>query len=273
MGTVNAPARATSSWLALREDADGRARSIDLVRQLVTVLPLQEPLVVHDLGAGTGSMGRWLAPSLSWPQRWVLHDRDGDLLAEAARKPATGADGAPVAVQTQRDDIAALSGLPGAGLITASALLDMLTPGELERITDICLAAHCPILITLTVTGGVELDPVDPLDEVIGEAFNAHQRRVAGSGRLLGPDAATAAAETLRRRGTDVIVRPSPWHLDAADAPLISQWLDGWVGAACEQDPRLSDDAEPYLRRRRAAASDGKLRVTVSHDDLLAVPR
>ena len=270
---MNAPVRAPSSWLGLREVADSRSRSVDLVRQLVPLLPRHEPLVVHDLGAGNGSMGRWLAPLLPVPQRWVLHDRDGDLLAEAGRRPATGPDGAPVVVHIQRDDITGLPGLSGAGLVTASALLDMLTLGELERMADTCVAADCPVLITLTVTGRVELDPVDPLDEALATAFNAHQRRDLGSGRLLGPDASTVAVEALRRRGNDVIVRPSPWRLEAADAPLVLEWLNGWVGAACAQDPRLIDDAAPYLRRRTASATVGTLRVTVAHDDLLAVPR
>ena len=43
------------------------------------------PLLVHDLGSGTGSMVRWLAPRLPGPQHWVLHDRDPDLLAAAPR--------------------------------------------------------------------------------------------------------------------------------------------------------------------------------------------
>ena len=40
--------------------------------------------MIHDLGSGTGSMSRWLAPRLPGPQHWVLHDRDADLLARAA---------------------------------------------------------------------------------------------------------------------------------------------------------------------------------------------
>ena len=48
-------------------------------------LPGDRPLVVHDLGSGTGSMARWLAPRLPGPQHWVLHDRDADLLAGRRR--------------------------------------------------------------------------------------------------------------------------------------------------------------------------------------------
>src|SRR5690606_41047922 len=47
--------------------------------------------------------------------------------------------------------------LEGASLITASALLDMLTADELERLVRSCVTAACPALITLSVIGGVHL--------------------------------------------------------------------------------------------------------------------
>ena len=91
-------------------------------------------------------------------------------------------------------------------------------------------------------------------------AFNAHQRR----GGRLGPDAPAAAVAAFWRAGMEVLTRPSPWRLGAAQAGLMTAWLDGWVGAACEQDPDL--DAGAYRRRRPA-------QVTVGHADLLALPR
>ena len=70
-----------------------------------------------------------------------------------------------------------------------------------------------PALITLSVVGRVDLTPADPLDERIGEAFNAHQRRTTGGRRLLGPDARDLAADLFTRRGVEVLVRSSPWRL------------------------------------------------------------
>ena len=103
-------------------------------------------------------------------------------------------------------------------------------------------------------------------------AFNAHQRRTTTAGRLLGPDAVPAAAETLRATGAEVLVRPSPWRLDGAHAGLTAEWLAGWVGAACEQEPALDADAGDYLDRRMAQASAGDLSVTVDHADVLILP-
>jgi hypothetical protein len=215
--------------------------------------------VIHDLGGGSGAMGRWLAPRLLGPQHWVVHDRDDDLLALAV------AHAGPVSVEARRSDITRLTpaDLAGASLVTASALLDLLTADELSRMRRACTGL--PMLLALTVTGRVALDPAEPLDARLGAAFDAHQRR----GGRLGPDA--VAAVVAHPRG-EVVVRPSPWRLDAAHAGLTAEWLEGWVAAACEQEPALIAEAGAYLDRRLAQAAAGELAVTVDHADLLVPP-
>ncbi|MDX6299505.1 MAG: hypothetical protein QOF53_719 [Nocardioidaceae bacterium] len=268
--------RAGSDWLALREAADAQARAHDLVLEVRSYLAGGAPLRVVDLGCGTGSMARWLAPQLDGPQHWVMLDRDADLLAVAVRNPPeVTADGAAVTVETRRRDITRLAPeeLEGAGLLTASALLDMMTADELERLVETCVQAGCPALIALSVTGQVELRPGDPFDRTVAEAFNAHQRRSLGADRLLGPDAVEAAVEAFERRGDEVEVRPSPWRLGPAQAALTGAWLTGWLSAACEQRPALRVEAAEYARRRAAEAAAGRLSVTVQHLDLLARPR
>ena len=96
--------RVSDDWLALREPADAAARSRELVEHLGP--PATGRWVIHDLGGGTGSMGRWLAPLLPGPQRWVVHDRDTELLALAADDvPGPAADGAAVTVETRQSDM------------------------------------------------------------------------------------------------------------------------------------------------------------------------
>ena len=128
------------------------------------------------------------------------------------------------------------------------------------------------MLLTLSVVGRVELAPADPLDRCVAAAFDAHQRRMTAGGRLLGPDAVAAAAERFRRLGADVLVRPSPWRLGAADADLAAEWLTGWLDAACEQEAELAAEStgtQAGVWRRREA---GQLAVTVDHADLLVLP-
>ncbi|WP_369231791.1 methyltransferase domain-containing protein [Streptomyces sp. R21] len=268
--------RFAPQWLELREAADASARAsalLDPLRIRLANLPGRPgDLVIHDLGCGTGSMGRWLAGRLDGAQHWILHDRDPYLLHFAsAAAPRVAADGSRVTVTTQRGDIGRLTAdaLNGAALVTASALLDVLTADEIERLAAACAGAGCPALLTLSVVGRVELTPPHPLDAEIGEAFNAHQRR----GELLGPDAITEACAAFARHGATVQVHPSPWRLGLDDAALTAEWLRGWVGAAVEQRPELAARADTYLRDRLAACAEGTLRVVVHHSDLLALPR
>jgi trans-aconitate methyltransferase len=263
-------------WLALREPADCAARSATLVTELRRTLTANAPLLVHDLGCGAGSMLRWLAPLLPGPQRWTGRDRDAKLLAALSKSaPVQDSQGATVTVDIHECDLTRLQPdeLTGTSLITASALLDILSAAELERLAMVCLAAGCPALLALSVTGRVELRPRDRQDERIQHAFNLHQRRITSDGRrLLGPDAVLAAAKLFADRGATVLSAPSVWRLGAADGALINEWLTGWVGAACKQEPALADSANDYLRRRATAAADGHLGVTVHHRDLLIVP-
>jgi hypothetical protein len=221
-------------------------------------------------------MARWLAGQLDGPQHWVLLDRDADLLTVAAvNPPGAAADGAPVTVETRRRDVTRLAPveLEGAGLVTASALLDMMTADQVERLVATCVQADAPALITLSVTGQVGLSPGDPFDGTVAEAFNAHQRRSLGGGRLLGPDAVGAAVDEFTRLGVEVEVRSSPWCLGPGHAALASEWFSGWLSAACEQRPELRAEAAEYGRRRAVEAAAGRLWVDVAHLDLLARPR
>ncbi len=267
--------RVSSDWLALREPADAVARARDFAERLGARPPATGRWVVHDLGGGTGAMGRWLAPLLPGPQHWVVHDRDADLLGVAAADlPGPAADGATVTVETRCSDITRLGpgDLAGATLITASALLDLLTEADLAGLVTICAGAGCPVLLTLSVVGCVRLAPADPLDGRVAAAFDAHQRRPTQRGRLLGPDAPARAVEAFDRVGAEVLVRPSPWWLGPAQADLAAEWLTGWVGAAREHRPELDGEADAYARRRLAQAAAGELAVTVDHSDLLILP-
>jgi predicted RNA methylase len=267
--------RVSRGWLDLREPADAVARASDLVEHLGRHLRATGRRVIHDLGCGTGAMGRWLAPQLPGPQHWVVHDRDADLLLlAAAEPPGPASDGAAVSVEAKQSDITRLDpgDLADASLITASALLDMLTEDELAGLVTVCAGAGCPMLLTLSVVGRVDLTPADPLDRRVAAAFNAHQRRATVGGRLLGPDAVAHAVEEFRRLGAEVLVRPSPWRLSASQADLAAEWLTGWVDAACEQQAELAADTGGYTRRRVAQAAAGQLAVTVDHADLLVLP-
>jgi hypothetical protein len=260
-------------WLYLREPADAAARATELLEPLRAHLP--EDFTVRDLGCGTGSLGRWLAARLPGTQHWILHDHDTELLTRARTAlPATALDGSPVDVVAEQRDVTALraADLAGTSLVTASALLDLLTRDEVTALAQAVVEAGCAALLMLSVTGRVELSPADPLDPAIAAAFNAHQRRITGGRRLLGPNALDVAATAFGRLGATVRRAESAWRLGPDQAELQRQWLEGWVGAAVEQLPELRPVADVYLQRRLEMAQAGELRAVIHHGDLLVLP-
>ncbi|MBN9152423.1 MAG: SAM-dependent methyltransferase [Microbacterium sp.] len=262
-----------SSWLALREAADARARSTTLAAKALRLS--RRPAVVHDLGGGTGAMARWLAPLIAGPQTWVVHDWNAALLDDAGAQAVTGADGRPIELRTRIGDLAQLSAadLAGASLVTGTALLDVLTGAEVAAIVRACVAVGAPALFPLNVTGRVDLDPVGAADRVVQEAFNDHQRRTTEGRTLLGPDAVDEIARLFSAHGWHVRTAESPWRLGVDDTRLIGEWLTGWLDAAVEQRPSLHEWAGEVLRRRAEQLARGRLRVVVHHRDVLAWPR
>jgi len=78
-----------AEWLTLREPFDHAARSVALARRLADRLPRRPRLL--DLGAGTGSLFRFLAPIIGRGQDWVLVDSDAALLDDAFGRTAAWA--------------------------------------------------------------------------------------------------------------------------------------------------------------------------------------
>ncbi|MBD3940285.1 SAM-dependent methyltransferase [Microbacterium sp. NEAU-LLC] len=265
---------ASPSWLDLRAVADDAARSRPLATALAELLPAG-PVELHDLGAGTGGMTRWLAPRLAGPQRWVLHDGDARILEHLDLRSVVDDAGRPVIVGTLLEDLdrLPLGAFRGAAGVTASALLDVLTRDEAARIVAACIEARAPALFSLSVTGRVTLDPPDGDDARLGAAFNDHQRRDADGRRMLGPEAVPVLGLLFADAGWHVRREPTPWRLGPSDAALIAEWLDGWVTAAVAQRPELGAIAGAYVARRQAQIADGTLRVDVGHEDVLAWPR
>jgi len=271
---MSAPTLVSAGWLALRARADDLARSARFAETIARRIG-PGPLVVHDLGSGTGAMMRWLAPRLPGPQAWVLHDADPAILNHVDPRSTRDGSGLPVTVRTRVEQLADLpiGAFAGASVVTASALLDVLTEGEARAVVDACVASGVPALFSLTVTGGVRLTPRDRSDAAFATAFNDHQRRNAGGRRLLGPDAAPRIRRLFAEAGWRVRAERTPWRLDAGDGALIAEWLDGWIAAAVEQRPELKAEAAEYRRRRTDALARGRLRVVVQHQDVLAWPR
>lgn len=275
-----------AGWLALREPADHRSRSAGLVEALALRRRERGSWRILDLGSGTGSNLRFLAPRIPAPQEWTLLDRDPELLGEAASGQL------PARVRSVVGDLASegLALVAGAHLVTASALLDLVSARWLAELVASCRAHGCAVLFSLTydgeirwlpcpgnhASGGVEGEAAgeirDPLDGIVLEAVNEHQLRDKGLGPALGPGATDAALQLFRGAAYKTRTAPSPWRLGPGDASLARRLVRGWAAAAAEVRPREREALRLWADRKLRLIEEGSFEVRVGHRDLLALP-
>ncbi|OOC10734.1 class I SAM-dependent methyltransferase [Thioalkalivibrio halophilus] len=264
-------------WLGLREPVDHAARPASLADALaewvVRVRGANEaPLRVLDLGAGSGSNLRWLAPRLPDPQLWTLVDHDASLL-DAARRDAGGERVEHLRVE---DFAAAPPALPGAApaplLVTGAALLDLVSARWLDALVAACAARGAAVLFALSYDGRIEWSQPDPEDAALLAAVNRHQGTDKGFGPALGPGAAMHLERALERHGYRVEAAASPWELDAARPALVRALIDGWAEAAAAMEPTRAGDFRAWAGRRRAAVIGDGCRLRVGHRDVLGLP-
>jgi len=258
-----------AAWLALREDVDHRSRAAELLPPLRKWWSAGERSAVLDLGCGTGSNLRYLAPKLAGPQTWTVVDHDAGLLARVESP-----DG-DVRVTPLRGDLAGagLAEVGGAHLVTASALLDLVSESWLNAAVDACADARCGALFALSYDGAIEWSgAADPLDALVCRSVNDHQRRDKGLGPALGPAAGRAAEELFRRRGFRTWLLPSAWRLGPSDVTLARALLEGWATATAEQRPAEAGSVRAWSERRQTCLARGDLELVVGHQDLLALP-
>jgi hypothetical protein len=260
----------SAEWLALREPFDMQARNSDVLDAVAATFKDKPSLSIVDLGSGTGSTIRALSERLPGPQHWTLVDSDPVLLAEAfaSTRPAG------VAVETRQFDLNDEVGplFDGAGLITASALLDLVSEPWLANLAAAAGARALPVYAALTYDGRTRFTPADPLDTQIVSAVNAHQRRNKGFGPALGPRAAAAAERIFRALGYTFMQGPSDWIAATTDVEFQLTLLAGWRQAAGEMDELSHDVLDGWFRRRCEAAKAGMLTLDVGHVDFFAQP-
>jgi SAM-dependent methyltransferase len=262
------------SWLELREPVDHRSRPRQLLEPLREWWAEGGRSAVLDLGCGTGSNLRYLAPELPDARTWTLLDHDAGLLARAEEISRTRV-GAHLELHIIQGDLAeeGLGAVARADLVTASALLDLVSEEWLRALASVCSHAGCAALFALTYDGVVEWrGAADPVDRIVLEAVNEHQRSDKGLGAALGPAAAFAAEAVFEDHGYRTRLVPSPWELGADDTLLGDALIDGWVAAAAELHPGRHDDLAAWAERRKTALATGDTRLKVGHLDLLALP-
>ena len=267
----------SADWLSLRADADARARSAGITARtaawaVARTRVIGRPLAIVDLGCGTGSNLRFLAPRLPVAQRWLLADHDAGLLALAAHSGAgcrrvRALDVVAVDLATAPlDDL-----LADADLVTASALFDLVAPGWIVRLMAALARPGRALLAVLSYDGRMTLSAADPFDTVVRRLVNKHQRTDKGFGAALGPLAADWLCRHARLSGAHVLTALSDWQLGPGEAELQQALLAGWAEAACAIAPQEADAIAAWHARRLETLRRQGLTSVVGHRDVLAL--
>lgn len=256
-----------ADWLTLREPADHRARASRLIAPLNAAVAGQTQLRVLDLGAGRGSNYRYLSPKLALPQHWTLYDHDSALLAHTQKEDDV--------TRVVGDLKALISGnerllLKNTDLITASALLDLVSAPWLDALIDHVVAQRIPALFALSYDGHISRVPATVTDQALETAVNIHQRSDKGFGPALGPDASQYCARRFREQGYRVYVADSPWQLGADETELQQLLISGWVQAASAVQPENAAMFAQWQQDHLKQIAHKQL--CVGHQDLLALP-
>lgn len=302
----------SADWLQQREPFDASAREAAAARlalpsRLSTLRRgAGTPWRIIDLACGTGANLRWLAPRLGGAQQWLVVDHDRALLRCWPAQPADAgsgngeagalgrawpgrrdlsldqllhfsAAGFEAAILRQPLDLAhQLEILPwhAAHLVTASALLDLVSAAWMQRLVAASAASRVALHFALSVHGHPRWAPCDRHDATVGTLFAAHQQRDKGFGPALGTHAVPLLQRLLGAAGYRMHSARSDWLIDgrggAKALAMQRSLIDGMAAAAIEQEPAAAATVQAWRDRRHALAAQGSLRV--GHLDLLALP-
>jgi hypothetical protein len=281
-------------WLQVREPADVAARSEALTRAVADALPAGQPLRLLDLGTGTGSNIRYLATRLRGEQHWVAIDRNALLLTHLAERMSAWATAAGYEwrttdrcclvrsshfechIETRERDLGTLDDhqlFAGHHIVTASALLDLVSEAWLRSLAGHCREEGALALFAMTYNGRFTCTPAEPEDDAVRDLMNRHQGRDKGlGGPAAGPDGALVAERCFVQAGYRVRREPSDWKLAPVQRDVQRLLIDGWAQAATETAPNRATAIADWRARRLAHVDAGRSGIVVSHDDLAAWP-
>ena len=286
----------SAEWLALREPVDHRSRNLALQTQVIQFLgqiKAIDPDSIHitDLGSGTGSNLRALAPHFGLKQSWTLVDYDADLLRSARASLIAWADSVvsanegkstltpsgliqpltitknsnTIAIEFQYADLVhdyhAILDKP-ADLITAAAFFDLVAEPWLAQF---CAALTQPLYTVLTYDGIEKWSPSEAIDADVLRAFHAHQSTDKGFGIAVGPSGGERLQSLLQTQGFTTVCAPSPWVMDHYDHALIEQLAIGAARAVREIGTLPNALVNQWEHTRRNA-----MQCEIGHVDLFA---
>ena len=282
-----------ADWLSLREEHDHAARDARLALALSAALPERPRLL--DLGAGTGSLFRWMAPLIGRAQAWTLVDADLTLIQRAFAETEAWAKAngwttswpsrqvllvhTPAGAWRMEGLITDLRAAPGnlpldrVDAVVNTALCDLVSRAWVERMAQGLAARRLPFYAALNVSGHERFFPPHPADGLVARGFRRDQARDKGFGGVaLGPEAPSAMARAFGAAGYTVLRAPSDWRIGRGFSGFAASIAEGHANAARAKLPGHRRTIAAWLAERQRQALRGVLTARIGHTDLLALP-
>jgi SAM-dependent methyltransferase len=282
-----------ADWLAMREMFDAAARDAALARRLAEALPARPRIL--DLGAGTGSLLRWMGHVIRRAQAWTLVDADPTLLAVAYEATETAARAigwgttwpgrttlllhSPYGAWRIEGMVADLRAAPGnlplhaVDAVVNTALCDLVSEAWIERMAAACAARRLPFYAALNVTGRERFSPPRAGDALVARGFARDQGRDKGfGGKALGARAPAAIADAFAAHGYAVLRAPSDWIIPRSAPKMALKLSDGHGFAALRHERRGRRRIAAWMMDRVRDAREHRLSARVGHADLLCLP-
>ncbi|MDB5415757.1 MAG: hypothetical protein JWR10_4092 [Rubritepida sp.] len=281
-------------WLALREPFDAAARSPALAEALMEHLDEKARPRFLDLGAGTGSLTRWLGHFVGRPHAWVLADGDAELMSRAFDTMMDAAEEIGWAATWPKKktlllhsphgawriegilaDLAATEMLPleSVDAVTCSALCDLVSERWLHALAAAMAWRKLPFYAALNVSGRERFTPPLTGDALVARGFARDQRRDKGFGGIaLGAGAPAAITRAFEANGYRVIRAPSPWIIPRQAREMAQELALGHAEAALRHERRSTRQIREWAEKRADQADWGQLAARVDHQDVLCLP-
>jgi len=282
-------------WLSLREPFDAAARNPILAEALMAHLDEKARPRFLDLGAGTGSLTRWLGHFVGRPHAWVLADADAELMSRAFDTMMDAAEDIGWrATWPQRKVLlmhspqgawrvegiltnlaTAPDGLPleSVDAVTCSALCDLVSENWLDALAAALAARKLPFYAALNVSGRERFTPPAAGDALVARGFARDQRRVKGFGGVaLGAQAPAAITRAFEAHGYRVMRAPSPWIIPRQAREMAQELALGHAEAALKHEKRHASAIRAWAELRADQADWGQLAARVEHQDVLCLP-
>jgi hypothetical protein len=280
----------SEAWLTLREPADHAARSLSMPGQIRQWRESMDSINILDLGAGTGSNFRYLAPHLGHRQQWTLVDNDSRLLGTVQNVLEKWASQKQISFTSSNEQICIESAsfsanvncqlnnidhqmsaleFHSADLVTASALLDLTSAAWLDELAIQCLKYNCAALFALNYNGHIRWAPEFSSDEIVTDRLNQHQLQDKGFGPALGPKAVAYLARCLENGNRRLLTVDSNWNLTVNQSELQQVLINDWASATLTLGLKDQSIITQWQQARMSSIKQRKSALTVGHSDIL----